>query len=214
MTRFPRGLFALGTPRRSLALALATAAILGAGACSPQYVRDTDDPALDTYTMSLRLDRADLDRLYRENVEQLLSSAVARAWERQAAVGPQSVVAVFPMRNETSEHISPQLDALLSKFETDLVNKTSASVVSYENQPSLIAEIKRQQSDAYDPQRLAQYGKQLGAQFFVTGKVYDVAERDDGERRVQYFMFVQVIEVETGQIRFQHESKLTKGLMR
>lgn len=185
-----------------------------AAGCSPKYVRDSEEPRLDDYTMSLRFDRVDLDKLYDENIGELLTSNVAKQWEREASSNPAPVVAIFPMRNETSEHIGPQLDTLLSKFETDLVNKSSASVVSHENQPDLIAEIKRQQSDVYDPQRLAQYGRQLGAQFFVTGKVYDVAERVKDERRVQYFMFVQVIDVSTGEIRFQNESKLTKGLIR
>lgn len=189
--------------------------LLVAGCGRPKYVRDTDEPRLDEYAMSLRFDRKDLDRLYDDNIKELLRSNAVKQWERTAAThNAPPVVAVFPMRNETSEHIGPQLDTLLSKFETDLVNRTPASVVSYENQPDLIAEIKRQQSDAYDPNRLARYGRQLGAQYFVTGKVYDVAERVRDERRVQYFMFVQIIEVETGQIRFQHESKLTKALKR
>lgn len=201
---------------RALAMsALLVGSLLITTACgSPQYVRDTDEPRLDEYAMSLRLDRRDLDRLYAENIDQLTSSAIIKTWERTAASGTPPVVAVFPMRNETSEHIDSQLNALLSKFETDLVNKTPADVVSHENQPDLIAEIKRQQSEVYDPSRLAGYGQQLGAQYFVTGKVYDSAERVDGERRVQYFMFVQVIDVTTGAIKFQNESGLTKGFIR
>lgn len=189
-------------------------ASVGLSACGgPQYVRDTEEPDLDTYTMSLRLDRMDLERLYAENADKLFSSAVIKAWERDAATGTAPVVAIFPMRNETSEHISSQLDALLSKIETDLVNQSAADVVSHENQVDLIAEVKQQQSEAYDPARLAQYGRQLGAQYFVTGKVYDSAERVGDERRVQYFMFMQVIEVETGAIKFQNESALSKGFI-
>lgn len=182
--------------------------------CKPSYVTDEEAPELDSYTMSLRLDRKDLDRLYQDNISKMLTSSIVKQWERQSARGQAPVVAIFPMRNETSEHISQQLDALLSKFETDLVQKTPADVISYENQPELIAEVKRQQSTAYNPQRLSRYGQQLGAQYFVTGKVYDAAERIDDERRVQYFMFVQVINVETGAIKFQNESKITKGLVR
>ncbi|RDV37183.1 penicillin-binding protein activator LpoB [Bradymonadaceae bacterium TMQ3] len=177
---------------------------------SPQYVRDTEEPRIDEYTMSLRFDREDLNRLYDENIDQLMRSSIVRQWDR----GDSPVVAIFPMRNETSEHIGPQLDTLLSKFETDLVNQTAAAVVSWESQPDLLNEVRRQQSDAYDPTRLAAYGRQLGAQYFVTGKVYDVAERINDERRVQYFMFVQVINVSTGQIHFQNESAITKGLIR
>ena len=38
-------------------------------------------------------------------------------------------------------------------------------------------------------------------------------ERQSGERRVQYFMFIQVLEVETGQILFQHKSAVTKAII-
>ena len=55
--------------------------------------------------MSMRLDRKDLDRLYDENMKAMLSSSVIKMWERQAASGDAPVVAIFPMRNETSEHI-------------------------------------------------------------------------------------------------------------
>lgn len=196
-------------------LFLIVVASLTVSACGkPQYVRDTEEPRIDDYTMSLRLDREDLNRLYEENAKKLMSSSIVKQWERTAASATPPVVAIFPMRNETSEHIEQGLDALLSKFETDLVNGSAADVVSHENQPDLIAEVKRQQADAYDPQRLAQYGRQLGAQYFVTGKVYDVAERVKKERRVQYFMFVQVIDVETGAIKFQNESEITKALIR
>lgn len=190
------------------------AAVLAVGCGEPQYVRDTEEPNLDEYTMSLRLDRKDLERLYEENAEKMFRSNVFKQWERDAASGQRDVVAIFPMRNETSEHIDSQLDALLSKIETDLVNQSAADVVSHENQPDLIAEVKRQQSEAYDPSRLAQYGRQLGAQYFITGKVYDSAERVGGERRVQYFMFMQVIEVATGAIKFQNEAALSKGLIK
>ncbi len=190
------------------------AAALAVGCGEPQYVRDTEEPNLDEYTMSLRLDRKDLDRLYVENADKMFASNIVKQWERDAATGKAPVVAIFPMRNETSEHIDSQLDALLSKIETDLVNQSAADVVSHENQPDLIAEVKRQQSEAYDPSRLAEYGRQLGAQYFVTGKVYDSAERIDDERRVQYFMFMQVIEVATGAIKFQNEAALSKGLIK
>jgi len=190
-------------------------ATLALSACGkPQYVRDTEEPRLDEYTMSLRLDREDLNRLYEENAAKLFASSIVDQWARQAATGTAPVVAIFPMRNETSEHIDSGLDALLSKFETDLVNNSAADVVSHENQPDLIAEVKRQQSEAYDPARLAEFGRQLGAQYFVTGKVYDVAEQVKAEKRVQYFMFVQVIEVATGAIKFQNESAISKGLIR
>lgn len=197
----------------SVVFVLATTLFLFGVACSsdPKYVRDEDEPRLDEYTMSLRLDRRDLERLYDDTIHEMLNSSIARQWD-QASSSPN--VAIFPMRNETTEHIDKELMALLSKYETDLVNRTNAAVISHQNQPELIDEVIAQQSEVYDPTEVTQYARQMGAQYFITGRVYDAAERVDDQRRVQYFMFTQVINVETGQIHFQHESELTKGLIR
>jgi hypothetical protein len=194
-------------------IALLLAVLLPAAGChGPEYVRDSDEPAIEEEALSTRLDRKDLDRLYEANASQLMKSPVVDEWNRMAAAGKPPVVAIFPMRNETSEHIESSLDALLSEFETDLVSGTHATVVSHENQPDLFAEIKRQQGEGYDPARLAAYGRQLGAQFFVTGKVYAVTEKGEEKRRVQYFMYVQVIDVSTGAIRFQTKTSVTKEM--
>lgn len=197
----------------SISLVVTIVATLGLAAIScggdPKYVRDTDEPRLDEYTMSLRFDRRDLDRLYQDTIHHLLNSSIARTWDNES-----SNVAIFPMRNETSEHIENQLETLLSRYETDLVNRTGANVISHRDQPELIAEVQAQQSQAYDPSQVTHFGRQMGAQYFITGRVYDVAERVEDQRRVQYFLFTQVVNVETGQIHFQHESEITKGLIR
>lgn len=192
------------------------AVVLSVGAalvgCKPQYVRGEDKKDLDDPAMSMRLDRKDIEKLYDETVDAMMNSSIIDQWDRQAAKGTAPVVAIFPMHNETGQDL--QLDALLSKFETDLVNQSAADVVSHENQPELIAEVKRQQSDAYNPRRLASYGEQLGAQYFVTGKVHGVREEVRGEKRQQYFMFVQIIEVATGAVKFQNEAEVTKGYVK
>lgn len=194
-----------------LVLTLLFAAISG---CSKKYVRAEDDPSIDYRAMSLAFDRRDINHLYDQVHTELMNSSVVRQWEYEAENRKAPQVALFPIRNNTSEHISAQLDTLLSKFETDLVNETDAKVVSRERQQELISEIKKtQQSDAYNPNSLARYGKQLGAQYFLTGKIEDVAERVDDERRVQYNLFIQIIDVETGEIKFQKEATVTKALM-
>ena len=195
----------------SLIFVVVAAVVMSTMACrgQPKYVRDTDEPRIDEYTMSLRFDREDLDRLYEDTVHNLLNSHIVRVWDNEG-----SNVAVFPMRNETGQHLSNQLETLLGRYETDLVNRTGASVISHRDQPELIDEVRAQQSDAYNPAQISRYGRQMGAQYFITGRLYDVDERVKDQRRVQYFLFTQVINVETGQIHFQHESEITKGLLR
>ena len=123
-------------------------------------------------------------------------------------------MAIFPVKNDTSEHIDDQLNALLSDFETSLVNSGNLTVISHERQRALVEELKLQQSAVFEQDKAAQLGRQLGAQYFVTGKMASADEKTDGERRVQYFLYMQVIEVETGAIRWQNKAALTKGLIK
>ncbi len=179
--------------------------------CGPTYVRGSEMKELDDYAMSTGLDKRDLEKLFDGNIGSLLESALAEKWKAQPE---PPIVSLFPIANETSEHVRDQLDALLSKMETKLINSGIATVVDHARQNELIAEVRRQQGGAFDEAHSAQVGRQLGAKFFLTGKVHDSAERTDGERRVQYFLFMKVVDVETGVVRWQNEADLTKGLVK
>jgi hypothetical protein len=185
-------------------------AISGIGCGGPRYVRGSEMKELDDYAMSTGLDRRDLERLFDENIRSLMASPIVSEWRAQSS---PPLVAIFPISNETSEHIDTQLNALLSKVETALINSGAVQIVSRELQDQLIKEVEKQQGGAYNPANVATYGRQLGAKYFITGKIYDSAERTGEERRVQYFLFMQVVNVETAAVRWQNEAQLTKALV-
>jgi penicillin-binding protein activator len=193
-----------------LCVAATIAIALLAVSCGPSYVRGSENPELDKYAMSTGLDKVDLEKLFDENAKSLMESAVVASWKTEPR---PPIVSIFPIANETSEHIRDQLDTLLSKMETKLVNSGVVSVVDHAQQDQLIAEIRKQQSGAFDEAQSAKVGRQLGAKFFVSGKIYDSTERNEDEKRVQYFLFMKVVEVETGLVRWQNEANLTKGLV-
>ena len=179
------------------------------GCGGPKAVRGDEVAGLDDQAMSTGLDRRDLQKMLHENMQALQTSAVVKSWEAEN----KPAVAVIPLRNETSEHIDSSIDALLADIETTLVNAGHVRVISMEQQPALVEEIKRQYSGAFDPSQIAGWGKQVGARYVVTGRVYSNDERQSGERRVQYFMFIQVLNVETGEILFQHKTAVTKAII-
>lgn len=188
--------------------------LLALTACGgPAFVRGDEVPELDEYAMSTGLDKKDLEKLFKENADSLMKGGAMHRWKNAARDGNEAKIAIFPIKNETSEHVDSQLQALLSKFETTLVNSGHVTVISREMQNTLIAELRKQQGAAFNPDNSAQLGKQLGAQYFITGKVFDSAEKSGDERRAQYFLFMQAVEVETGVVRWQNEANLTKGLI-
>lgn len=197
--------------KASVAVLIVGLAGLALGCSSgPRAVRGTDEPGLDDAAMSTGLDRKDLQRMKNENMQVMRNSAVVQRWMQEN----RPPVSVMPIQNETTEHIDSALNALLSDIETDLINWGAVQVISLQTQPQLMEEVRRQYSGGFDQTKISHWGKQIGARYFVTGKVYTTDERVGDQRRVQYYLFMQVISVETGEILFQNKSNTTKAIIR
>lgn len=192
------------------ACALLVAGGLAGCSSGPRAVRGTDEPGVDYAAMSTGLDKRDLQRMLNENMTVMRNSAVVQRWQQE----DRPPVAVLPMQNETSEHIDSALNALISDVETQLINWGAVRVISLANQQQMMEEIRRQYSDGFDQTKIAHWGKQIGARYFITGKVYTTDERVEDQRRVQYYLFMQVLNVETGEILFQNKTNTTKAMIR
>lgn len=188
-----------------LATTILSASLLACG--GKEVVRGTNEPGIDSPAMSTGLDKTDIHKMLSDALNALRTAPIMTEWREK---GGHEVVTVFPFRNETTEHIGPQLQAILSEAETWLIDSQVVTVVSRDRQAQIIADVEGQQAAVFNPNNVARYGKQLGARYYVTGKVQAADERLEGERRVQYFLFLQVIELETGVIKWQHKSYVTK----
>jgi uncharacterized protein (TIGR02722 family) len=196
--------------RRSSFIVLLATVSLTAAACGPTYQRGSDVKGLDDPAMSTRFDKRDIQQLLHDNLQSLMSSGPANEWNREHS---KPTLAIYPLANDTSEHIDSELNALLSDVETYLVNTQLVRVVSVERQQQMIAELEKQHGGGFDPHHIAEYNKQLGAKYYLTGKVFSADERTEKARRVQYFMFMQLIDVATSEVLWQNKAALTKALV-
>ncbi len=204
-------------PGRSVARRLALVALVVSAAaaigCAPRAMRGgegTANPDLDRPAMSVKLDREDINYLVADYLKTLEAS---RFWLNEVEQsGDRPLMAIWPIQNATSQHIDDQLFTLLSSIETALVNTGDVRVVDRAAQDALVREIGIQNSPAYDPATAQEMGRQLGVQYFVTGKITSVDEKLNKRKRVQYSLFLQVVEVATGLIEFQNEVTRTKAL--
>ena len=177
--------------------------------CGPTVVRGSDDPSIDRAALSTGIDKHDVKVSLERTLNQLRTSSVMNEWR---VTNPKPNVAILPFKNNTSEHIDSMLDALLGEAETWLVESGTVQVISRERQTQMIREVEGQQNPVFNPAHAAQYGKQLGAKYFITGKVSGNDERSESMRRVQYFLFLQVIDVETSAIKWQRKTYITKAI--
>jgi len=193
---------------RTLLAASALGFLALAPACAKkEYVRGSQQPGIDSPAMSTGLDKTDIQQMLHENLNHLRTAPIMETW-RQG--GGKTVVAIFPFSNETTEHIESQLGAILSEAETWLVESNTVTVIARDRQNQMIGEIEGNKHAVFNPAHAAQYGKQLGAEYFLTGKVQTSDERTEDARRVQYFLIMQVIEISTSAIRWQHKAYVTK----
>jgi TolB-like protein len=192
-------------------LLLSSAGLL---ACAPQAMRGgegTENPDLDRQALSVKLDREDINFLVADYLKHLEQS---RFWLQTIEQGERPLVAIWPITNQTSQHIDDQMATLLSSIETALVNTGDVRVVDRSRQQDLISEIGMQHGSAYNPASAQRLGEQLGVQYFFTGRISSVDEKLSGMRRVQYSLFLQVIQIETGIIEFQNEVTRSKAVRR
>jgi PBP1b-binding outer membrane lipoprotein LpoB len=191
---------------------LVVIASVAAGCASREYVRGSDEPGIDQPAMSTGLDKDDIERTLQKLLNELREAPVMTEWRVKAGQNDKQTVAIAPFINETSEHIDPQLDVMLGETETWLQGSNVVRVVSHERQADMIREVEGARHPVFDPRHIPQYGKQLGVKFFITGKVGAADERTESARRVQYFIFMQVIDTETSEIRWQQKAYVTKAI--
>ena len=186
-----------------------TATVLGLVACSgPTYQRGSDDPSIDEAALSTKLDRVDLETALDEWYEQFAES---RFVTDANPADPQSI-SVLSIKNNTSEHISSALRALIQSVETKLVNSGVFDVVANDQQALAAIDGALAGGDSVDPATLAEAGKRLGVRYFIYGDVGDTTEKTKDRRRVQYYLFLKVVEVETGRLIFQQKIDKTKQI--
>src|SRR4030088_2761063 len=176
---------------------VAVATVAAGGCAKKEYVRGSDEPGIDQPAMSTGLDKDDIERTLQKLLNELRESPVMTEWRMKAGQNDKQTVAIAPFINETSAHIDSQLNVMLSETETWLLSSNVARVVSHERQADMIREVEGAQHPVFDPRHIPQYGKQLGVKYFITGKIGASDERTRQARRVQYFVFMQVIDAET-----------------
>ncbi len=145
--------------------------------------------------------------------EEMTRDIVSRPWidEFRKSKGRKPTVIPFGVKNRTSEHINTQ--TFVKDLERALINSGKVRVVSSRDQRSSIRS-ERADQQAGLTSNPVEVGKELGADFVLTGVLNAIKDRLGGEEVVFYQGNMELISIETNEKVWIGDKKIKKLISR
>ena len=177
--------------------------VLSAGCAGRQVTRISADAATD---LSGRWNDTDS----REVSDRLIPEALSATWitDWQASGGGKPVVVVGVVRNRTAEHIP--VGTFVGDIERAFVNSGKVSVVATAAEREDLREERADQWRNATEESAKQMGRELGADFLLTGAIESVSDREGGQRAVFFQVDLSLIQLETNEKVWIGQHKIKK----
>ncbi|PIE51478.1 penicillin-binding protein activator LpoB [Candidatus Fermentibacteria bacterium] len=164
-------------------------------ACGGREVTRTDT---DTVTdLSGRWNDTDARIVADSIVNQCINGswAVTRSPSYDGSRGQQPVILVGGVVNQSIEHIN--VDVFMSEIERSLLNSGRFRIASGGRERDEVRGERRGQNIFASPETAAQFGRETGADFVMTGTLNSIEDQEGDTRAVFYQVNLELIDVET-----------------
>lgn len=119
------------------------------------------------------------------------------------------VVLVTLTKNRTQEHID--MKSLTDKIRVALVKSGKFRFTDKEVRSEIADEVDYQEASGYvDPATARKKGKQIGANFFLTGEITDRVQEVGGKKYVYYKATFNLVSIDSGIIDWTDEKEIRK----
>ena len=180
---------------------LVTVAVLLCAAGCATKVEYGDPSAVETLTVDFGA--TDLQMIAEKMVRSMLVSPVIQQRTRP-------VVQVSAVRNKTNEHIDTR--SITDKIRTTLIQSGQVRFSAAESREDVLRELEYQRGSGYvDPETRRQVGRQVGADFLLTGEITSITKQRGKVRDVYYKITMNLVNLETGLIDWADEKEIRKG---
>lgn len=105
------------------------------------------------------------------------------------------VILVGGVRNQSIEHIN--VDVFMSEIERSLLNSGSFSIAAGGRERDEVRGERRDQTIFASPETAAEFGREIGADYVMTGTVNSIEDQEGDTRAVFYQVNLELIDVET-----------------
>ena len=152
----------------------------------------------------------------RTTAEKLINSMISKPWLgnfKAANSGTKPVVVISDMENRTDEHIDTE--ALGEAIRNAVINSNKVRFVDAKGRSNILKEIQYQtESGMVSASSAKQRGKQIGADFMVTGAISSQVHQQGGLKTVTYQTVLQLTSFETAEIVWSEKHNIKKRFNR
>lgn len=183
---------------------LLAAAILSAG-CAGKQVSRVDAGT----TIDLSGSWNDTDS--RLVAEEMIADCLGRPWitqHLQQSGGKLPVAIVGGVRNRSTEHIP--VGAFLKDLERALINSNQVQMVA---DPTERGDLRLEKADQWEnasPETVKQLGRELGADYMITGTIETITDQEGGEKVIFYQVDLNLTSIETNLKVWAGQQKIKK----
>lgn len=187
-----------------LFLGLAALAALAIGCASTPDVSYGTPDQVETVTTDFG--STDLQMIAEKMVRSLLASPAVQ-------LGNRPVVLASGVGNKTDEHIDTK--AITDKIRTTLVQSGAVRFVADEVREEVMRELRYQTDSGFvDPDTRKRIGKLVGAGYLLMGEITSIRKKAGRETDLYFKITLNLVEIETGLIRWAEEKEIRKGQKR
>lgn len=190
----------------------AAAIILGSGfvACTPGFEGEYSDPAK-AEIVDDKWNETDA----RKTAEHMIRGMLEKPWlanYSKSHSGAKPLVIVDDVENRTDEHLD--VKALTDFIQDELINSGKVRFINKVQRQKILDELKFQQSEAVNQASAKKQGRQIGADYMLTGSVASSVHQMDGTKTVTYQTTLKLTNIETGEYEWSTKYEIKKRFRR
>lgn len=185
-------------------------AVLAQSACTKSFEGEYSDPSK-TEIVDDKWNETDA----RKTSEHMIAGMLDKPW-LTAFVSSHNkqrpLVIVDDVENRTDEHLDVKI--LTDFIQDELINSGKVRFINKEKRQKLLEEIKYQQSGQVSAQTAKKGGKQLGADYILSGNVTSQVHKMDGKKTITYYTTLTLTNIETFELEWSTKYEIKKTFKR
>lgn len=128
------------------------------------------------------------------------------------------ILIVYPIVNETSEHIST--GGISDDIRMKLLNSGKFRLISERQRENIQKETQYQQKGYVNPAQRIAMGKQLGAEYMISGTLRSIRKKEPRQwrlsksERIYYSLDLSVTDLETGELVYADQAEIAREASR